>query len=149
MRRVGEPIRVEVIALRGAVFHQLDGLEVRPRGVVALEGEGAGLNAADEGVARDVCGLRGAHAVGGAAGAGGYVGARECGVADGLEVGALRRGEEVGDVDYEGGFGDHEDLVWRVGADVVVEGGYGGLLVSGGGADAQCRKGREGCEYRP
>lgn len=58
--RVGEPVGVVVVAFGGAVFHELEGLEVLARGVVALEGEGAGLDAADQGVAGDEGGLRGA-----------------------------------------------------------------------------------------
>jgi len=46
---VCEPVGVEVIAFRDAVLYELDGFEVGGGDVVALEGEGAVLNAADDG----------------------------------------------------------------------------------------------------
>ena len=49
VRWVCEPVGVEVIAFRDAVFYELDGFEVGGGDVVALEGEGAVLNAADDG----------------------------------------------------------------------------------------------------
>lgn len=49
-------------------------------------------------------------------------------VRDVEEVGALRGGEEVGEVDNEGAFGDEGHFVGGVGAGVVVEVGEGGLV---------------------
>lgn len=61
----------------------------------------------------------------------GVVGGR--GVRDVEEVGALGGGEEVGEVEDEGGFGDEGHFVGGVGAGVIVEVGEGGLVVGGGG----------------
>lgn len=49
------------------------------------------------------------------------------------EVGALGGGEEIGEVDDEGRFGDEGHSVGGVGAGVVFEVGEGGLVVCGGG----------------
>ena len=53
------------------------------------------------------------------------------------EVGALSRGEEVGDVNDQGGFGDEGDFVGGVGAGVVVEVGEGGLVGGGAGVEGE------------
>lgn len=65
VRRLGEPVGVEVVALRDGVLDQLDGLQVRLGHVEALEGEGARLDAAHDGVAGDGGGLGGADGVDG------------------------------------------------------------------------------------
>lgn len=52
---IGEPVGVKVVALRDGVLDELDGLEVRLGHVEALEVEGAGLDAADDGVSVDGC----------------------------------------------------------------------------------------------
>lgn len=52
---IGEPVGVKVVALRDGVLDELDGLEVRLGDVEALEVEGAGLDAADDGVSVDGC----------------------------------------------------------------------------------------------
>lgn len=59
--RVRKPVCVEMVALPRAVLDELQGLEIRPRRVEALEQERALLDAADYVVARDICGLRGAR----------------------------------------------------------------------------------------
>lgn len=52
---IGEPVGVKVVALRDGVLDELDGLEVRLWDVETLEVEGAGLDAADDGVSVDGC----------------------------------------------------------------------------------------------
>lgn len=65
-----------VVALRGEVADELQGFEARAGRGGALEEEGAGLETADEGVAREEGGVGGAD-VGGVSGGGGDGGGGE------------------------------------------------------------------------
>lgn len=49
---------MQVVSFVVSILHELEGFEVGPWDIEALEGEGAGLDAADYGVAGDGGGLR-------------------------------------------------------------------------------------------
>ena len=51
----GEPVGVVMVALRGAIFHQLQRFEVGGWDVVALKCKGSRLDASDNVVARYGC----------------------------------------------------------------------------------------------
>lgn len=89
---VDEPVGVEVVVLAGGVADELDGLEVGAgQAREALEGEGAGLDAPDDGVVEgDGGGGGGADAVAD----GGAVGGVDGGVGEG--VAAARKSVRVG-----------------------------------------------------
>lgn len=121
-----------------AVAHELQRLDVGCREVQALEGGGAGLDAGCYRVRGQVCGGGGSVAVccclvacvNGRAAEGvfafvvlarngeGGEGERE-GARRGEHMGALRGGEEVGEVDYERGAREEVGFVRRVDAFVV------------------------------
>ncbi|KAH0599603.1 hypothetical protein MHUMG1_02391 [Metarhizium humberi] len=73
MLGVREPVRVEVISLRGRVFHKLDGFHVGDWHVKALEVKRAAFDATDRGGAADRCRLGGADGVDCLRGVAGYI----------------------------------------------------------------------------